>query len=259
MKLILTFFLVFLLNTIYAQRIDNVRSEQSAKTIIVTYDLSELKRGQTATISLYCSEDGGNTWSSALLNVIGDVGKNISSGTNKKIIWNVLFERERLTGEVKFKVIAEGSADFSLGLKYGGGIIFYVDMTGQHGLIAATKDQSKGIQWGCNGSPIVTSSSGIGTGQANTKDIVNRCSQISAARLCDNLDLNGFNDWFLPSKEELNLMYQQKKNIGGFGDGLYWSSTAVNSSFAWLQAFSNGRKDTSYKSADFNVRAVRAF
>ena len=212
MKLILTFFLVILLNTIYAQRIENVRSEQSAKTIIVTYDLSELKKRQTATVNLYCSEDGGNTWSSALLNVIGDVGKNIASGTNKKIIWNVLLERERLTGEVKFKVKAEGSADFSIGQSFGGGIIFYIDDTGQHGLIAAPLDQGK-ASWGCTGKTIIGTGTYIGNGQANTSLIVKSSKEKGiAARICFDLVIDGYRGWYLPSKDELNLMFSQKKS-----------------------------------------------
>ena len=60
-----------------------------------------------------------------------------------------------------------------IGLSYQGGIIAYIDSTGQHGLIAATADQSEGIQW-YNGTNIVTGATGtaIGTGLTNTNAII---------------------------------------------------------------------------------------
>jgi hypothetical protein len=89
---------------------------------------------------------------------------------------------------------------FYIGLSYAGGIIFYFDGTGQHRLISATTDQSSGAQWGCYGATIGGTSNAIGTGQANTTAIVNGCATAGiAARICNDLVLNGFSDWFLPS------------------------------------------------------------
>jgi hypothetical protein len=152
------------------------------------------------------------------------------------------------------------SAEFFLGRKYGGGIIFYIDGTGKHGLIASTWDQSTGVSWGCSGIQINGTYSSVGSGQSNTRAIVYKCRQISgAASLCDELTINGMSDWFLPSKGELEIMYQQKDVIGGFSNGLYWSSTSQSNNMAYLQSFSNGYKDSSFKSASFCVRAIRAF
>ena len=112
-----------------------------------------------------------------------------------------------------------------IGQTYGGGVVFYIDGTGQHGLIAATSNQSTGAPWGCGGTLIGTSTA-IGSGQANTTAIVNGCSTAGiAARLCDDLDLNGYTDWFLPSKDELNQMYVQKSFIPGFVGGWYCCSS----------------------------------
>jgi len=153
-----------------------------------------------------------------------------------------------------------GAVSFAIGQSYGGGIIFYLDGTGLHGLISAPTDQSTGAQWGCYGTSIGGTGTAIGTGQDNTTLIVNVCSESgTAARICDVLVLNGYSDWFLPSKDELNQMYLQKTVIGGFADW-YWSSSEYNVIFAWDQNFSNGLQGYYIKNATATyVRAVRAF
>jgi hypothetical protein len=157
--------------------------------------------------------------------------------------------------EVNFSTIA-----FAVGQTYGGGVIFYLDGTGQHGLISATSDQSTGTQWGCYGATIGGTSTAIGTGQANTTAIVNGCGTAGiAARICNDLVLNGYSDWFLPSKDELNQMYAQKTAIGGFATNYYWSSSEYSSFYAWYQYFTNGGQNASSKGNGSYVRAVRAF
>jgi hypothetical protein len=149
---------------------------------------------------------------------------------------------------------------FAIGQAYGGGIIFYLDGTGQHGLISATSDQNPRPQWGCYGTSIPGTSTAIGTGQANTTLIVNGCSEAGrAARICNDLVLGGYDDWFLPSKDELNLMYAQKAAIGGFHNNYYWSSSEYSANYAWDMNFTDGAQYPSSKvDADY-VRAVRAF
>jgi len=156
------------------------------------------------------------------------------------------------------------TSNFSIGQNYGGGIIFYIDGTGSHGLIAAQIDQNTGTgaQWGCIGTLISGTSTAIGTGQANTTRIVNGCSTAGiAARICNDLVLNGYNDWFLPSKDELNQMYLQRTLIGGFAPDTYWSSTEYNADYAWAQYIGlSGSQGISNKdSGESRVRAVRAF
>jgi hypothetical protein len=149
---------------------------------------------------------------------------------------------------------------FFIGQSYGGGIIFYIDGTGQHGLIVTTSDQSTGAQWGCYGTLIGGTSTAIGTGQANTTLIVNGCTTSGiAARICNDLVLNAYSDWFLPSKDELNQMYLQKSVIGGFANYYYWSSSEYIASDAWTQAMLSGTQSISSKLATYYVRAVRAF
>ena len=150
---------------------------------------------------------------------------------------------------------------FAIGQSYMGGIIFYIDGTGNHGLISASSDQSAGAPWGCyNGTLISGTLTAIGTGQANTTLIVNGCSEAGiAARICNDLVLNGYGDWFLPSKDELNLMYAQQTAIGGFGNKNYWSSSEYNVNNAWVQYFNNGAQSYYIKANTFYVRAVRVF
>ena len=152
------------------------------------------------------------------------------------------------------------SQTINIGAKYGGGIIFYIDGTGNHGLIAAISDQSSATQWGCYGNSIGGTHGAIGNGHANTTAIANGCNQADiAALICHNLVLNGFNDWFLPSKGELNQMYIQRTVIGGFANDEYWSSTEYDVYTAWTQDFTSGKQERSAKKNSKNVRAIRAF
>ena len=119
----------------------------------------------------------------------------------------------------------------------------------------------------------------IGTGKANTQLLVNAMGAETysiysgasktgnyAARLCDFLTytVNGvtYDDWFLPSKDELNLMYMNlhEAGLGGFASSSYWSSSEYNdySYYAWIQYFSGGSQPY-YRYYDNRVRPVRAF
>lgn len=149
---------------------------------------------------------------------------------------------------------------YKVGQNFGGGIIFYIDSSGQHGLIAAPSDQSTSAKWGCSGIKISGIATGIGSGKANTKSIVKECKEAGIpARICDDLVLNGFSDWFLPSKDELNLMYRHRKVIGGFANSPYWSSSQFNPFYAWLVYFLNGYEVYTDIFYAYHVRAIRAF
>ena len=85
----------------------------------------------------------------------------------------------------------------------------------------------------------------------------------SAKTACEELILNGYSDWHLPTKEELNALYVnlKKVGVGGFADNYYWSSTETEGySLAWVQDFSNGYQTNNMYKTDTNyVRAIRAF
>ncbi len=124
-----------------------------------------------------------------------------------------------------------------LGDRYGGGIIFYVDATGQHGLIAAPGDFKEKMTWD------------------------------KAITECKALEYDGYSDWRLPSLNELNKLFLAKSSVGGFADSdeYYWSSSVEKSGkkgvIIWYQDFGDGTQIyiDSGKTEDNRVRAVRAF
>lgn len=151
----------------------------------------------------------------------------------------------------------------SIGDTYQGGIIFYLDASGCHGLIAAPGDQSTGIRWyagKANTSIIIAAQVAIGDDNASY-----------AARLCNELQIieggTTIGDWYLPSKYELNLMYKNigqgnalgLGNVGNFSSSFYWSSTESDFSIAWRQFFIVGIQFNDNKDNTNGVRAVRAF
>ncbi len=149
----------------------------------------------------------------------------------------------------------------AIGKAYLGGIIAYVDETGQHGLIAAPLDQGLAA-WGCQGT-VINGAYGvfIGTGAQNTKDILAGCNTAGiAAKICDDLILGGYNDWYLPSIDELEQLYINRETIGGFvAEDHYWSSTQSNVNYASYYNFYSSVPDLHNKGGDLLVRAVRSF
>ena len=120
---------------------------------------------------------------------------------------------------------------------------------------------------------------GIGFGKLNTEILVGDMGDAAytsrdgttkteyyAARLCDTYTYGGYSDWFLPSRDELNLMYLNlhKANLGGFANGIFWWSSSEDERYAniaWRQSFHNGSQ-SNYdveRDWDYRVRAVRAF
>ena len=153
-----------------------------------------------------------------------------------------------------------------------GGYIFY-DKGSYFGIFgspiwryleAALSNQSTSTEWGCYGTSIPgADGTAVGTGEQNTIDIqAAGCATAGiAADICANLSLGGYNDWFLPSKDELNLMYENLKlfGVGGFAGGGYWSSSEYGADSARGQDFYNGSQYNYGKDYYKRVRAVRAF
>ena len=147
-----------------------------------------------------------------------------------------------------------------------GGYIFYDKGYYSYGwryLEAAPSDQSASTEWGCYGVSISgADGTAVGTGEQNTIDIEAGCATFgTAADICANLGLGGYSDWFLPSKDELNLMYTNLKvaEVGGFAEFLYWSSSEYYAYDAWVQYFDDGYQYNGSKRNGRWVRAVRAF
>jgi hypothetical protein len=167
---------------------------------------------------------------------------------------------------------ATGIVKHKPGESYGGGKIFWVDETGQHGLIAANSDQSaEGIAWN-PATSVATSATadGVYSGESNSGIIVKAQGTTTnyAARLCQDLSLTvdhiTYTDWYLPSKKELQLLYQQKQAVGGFNttSGIYWSSTesmASPQTMAWELEFKYGSQYEDDKDLPNQVRCIRKF
>ncbi|WKJ90066.1 hypothetical protein QZJ86_18965 [Methylomonas montana] len=183
-----------------------------------------------------------------------------------------------------------------VGERYQGGIIFHVDDTGQHGLIAALADQGKVLNKWNSGSSITATGAtgdGIGTGRMNTaiaiaNQIADNRELAFAAKLAADYRVmedgespctgsateTCLGDWYLPSKVELNLMWfnladsehndhndgpDDPNNLAGFSNLNYWSSTEIGNTLAWLQSFSDGLASKRFKGETWGVRAIRAF
>lgn len=192
-----------------------------------------------------------------------DLGTNLSY-TETNLLPNSSFTRYLWAynecGNSPTNAIEAQTLPFWIGASYGGGIIFYIDGTGNHGLISAANDQSTGAQWGCFETLLGGTSTALGAGQENTTYIVTNCLQPGiAAKICDDLVLNGYSDWFLPSRDELFQMYQQRAVIGNFSTVSYYSSSECDAYSAWSISFSNGSQNCSLKNINRRVRAIREF
>lgn len=176
--------------------------------------------------------------------------------------------------------------NLTIGDIYGGGIVAYIFGPGDqgyvegevHGLIVAPEDHGR-AEWGClKFNPVNNTEMGLGTGLANTIAIVEfhntrfddyfnsrkQCRYNNgtvAAKVAYELELNGYNDWYLPSKDELNILYDNREQIGGFSDADYWSSSEGSGSWsAWFRRFyGSGNQGHGHKDMNHMVRAIRTF
>ena len=79
-----------------------------------------------------------------------------------------------------------------------------------------------------------------------------------AARFCEDMVYGWYADWFLPAKDELNMLYTNKTAIWGFAADYYWSSTEEsNATVAWYQYFLNGTQTANLKNQANHVRCIR--
>ncbi len=106
-----------------------------------------------------------------------------------------------------------------------GGKVYFIDETSKHGLEAKTADEFNSVNWS---------------------------EALTVARAYNN-------DWHLPTKTELKLLYEQRIIVGNFTKDDYWSSTELDSNSAWIQGFLNGDQDRYNKYSKLKVRAVRSF
>jgi hypothetical protein len=169
---------------------------------------------------------------------------------------------------------ATGTISLSIGQSYQGGKVAYILVKGdpgydpntQHGIIAATSDQSDQlirIKWD-KGTYTITGATGtaIGTGLSNTNKIIVSQGEPAisyAAGLARAYTGGGYTDWYLPSKDELEKLSYTREIIGGFVNYYYWSSSEFDLRKAWYQTFFSGRQYTTVKGEPAIVRAIRLF
>lgn len=186
--------------------------------------------------------------SAMILFILVACNKNLDTSTKQDLIPSVTFKQ----------------SSFQVGQQFGGGIIFYIDSTGLHGLIAAKADTEEPALWAYKDSLLGVRSSKVGAGKRNTRKTYfilgdqGEGSDYAALRALE-YTYKGLHDWYLPSKEELNLLYMQKEMIGGFSPFAYWSSTEFDENLAWFQNFSNGQQIKSDKITSYAVRPIRSF
>lgn len=172
---------------------------------------------------------------------------------------------------------AENIKTYNIGDFAQGGVVFWVDETKQHGLVCAIFDISGTMQWYAGAySDTIAMGDGPMSGEMNTAIIVAKLGKGDgnpyAARLCSELFTTenniSYGDWYLPSKYELQLIYQNKEaidtaitNYGGLvlSTGYYWSSTEIDNEHTWSLSMGTGNLNQSYKFYGNRVRAIRAF
>ncbi len=245
-------------------------SSSTGSTFPVTINNAGLTAGTDYELSI---EKGGATVAAVTINndglvsiaatiVAGDAGTYTVKATGIGNYRAVKQTNFLLTVEVVYSVGDTGPA---------GGKIFYENANyvtdGWRYLEAAPSDLSVTYKWGDTATSVTTGTA-IGTGKSNTAAIVEALdgagfTEDYAAKACADYSSGGKDDWFLPSKDELNELYKQKNTVG-VASNIYWSSSEYTSSeysasYARGQNFSNGNQSGSYKDTGRHVRAVRAF
>lgn len=170
-----------------------------------------------------------------------------------------------------FQRLSTKGLNIKIGDRYGGGIVFYLFQEGDigydseevHGLIASLNNLSTGVVWSKvnnHKEMIEGTDSEVGSGYANTALIVNQNKQDNsyAGGVTFGYEGGGFTDWYLPSLDELGLLYE-KKDLLEDCSGIYWSSTERFDNFVWVIDFDTGSHLDDYKSAKNKVRAIRSF
>jgi hypothetical protein len=153
---------------------------------------------------------------------------------------------------------------YAIGEYYFGGYIFYLDQTGAHGLVVAKENQADAwpgvTAWGCYDIKIEGTDTAVGTGAENTKKIIAECPSCVAA-LSYNLVLEGYDDWYLPSRDE---MYLLNKNlyvlgIGNIGNENFWTSTQCDNDVWVFNFYYYGAASCSSKMNTCSIRSIRTF
>jgi len=156
----------------------------------------------------------------------------------------------------------------SIGEYFGGGIIYFLDSSKEHGLIASLDDLGTAT-WGCSDTTFHDVLDAF-DGAKNTQMILSLCDEEGiAARLCTNyvvVDENIiFDDWFLPATKQLFSLYEKREIVGYVTGGIYWTSFSFTVNIeryiivAGILHFMDGSSHGAMKTSSRLVRPIRAF
>lgn len=150
----------------------------------------------------------------------------------------------------------------------GGGFVFYdkgVFSNGWRYLEAASEEFEFSTEWGTFGKNVAGTEFSIGNGKRNSQIILMVLKKSAetgkAVQRAADITSDALNDWFLPSKDELNLMYTnlKKNNLANFKNTEYWSSSQLSENWAWCQSFKDGKQLSNQKNGNCYIRPIRAF
>ena len=122
-------------------------------------------------------------------------------------------------------------------------------------ICSPTSGHAEDKQWKTDSGSYTPGTSSTVDGYTNSYNMNN--TDHPAAYFCCNLTINGYSDWYLPAKDELDMLYQNQDVLGGFYSTAYWSSTEHSEGKAWMQNFGSGVQTDSWNTNYHYVRAVR--
>ena len=245
--------------TITADQSDAILANSAKTSMVLGTTASTALAGNTTTIT--------KDQSDAILANSAKTSMVLGTTASSALAGNTTTITSDQSGAIAANTAKVGVTTHAIGDNYGGGIVFYVYDGGQHGLIAATTDQSAGVRWyGGSNTNTRARADGIGAGLKNTTIIIANQGDVDAnafaATVCNeySVTVDGvtYGDWYLPSKYELNLLFAESATVGGF-TGVYWSSNERDSITAFMQDFGTGSQLHNFKNVNYNVRAIRAF
>lgn len=246
-----------------------------SQLLSVPYALYAKEAGNVPDISTLASqtalEDTASNIRSAMADVSGIEINETAISTNEQAIQDTAAQ-----------IRADLTPKYYIGQLYGGGIIFWIDHTGEHGLIASLDDLDggSGVPWSnIINVEIGETAQSMTIGKSNTVTIIAQSGhESSAAKLCNEYAGGGFTDWYLPSSREFSLLALQDILIDNILDkdeddttngfsheyvsptyGRYWTSTEYNDIQAWKFKFYNGDVSGEEKDNELSVRAIRVF
>lgn len=249
-----------------------LKTETAIAPPLTTYTITGSSEILSVPFALYANK----SLSSHGAVTVWDVDQTIAG--NKTFTGTITVPAPVNSADAATKVYVDSKAPVHyVGEFYGGGIVFWVDGSGQHGLVCAKNDQSAGVRWYA-GTYTNTMARGDGplSGEMNTAIIIanqgNGDGNTYAARICNELQITEggktYGDWYLPSLGELTLIYENRTLIsataisnGGssVSEGDYWSSTEKDNGTAWAWYFNMDFFEADPKLDVFQIRAVRSF